>query len=226
MLQIAAFTSRFSIGSARFSFVDFSYDPLARLTNKHSQFKTFPQPCSNRTFSNCLSHNCPAKGWPDFAQGEELGLTYWTMLLAICASVDVSKYLDILTLDFFITLMRLPCWPEYKRILHQLLVLDILEAFIFMSMTFAAVIWDADDLFSVNTAYEPVSSFTMSPRSTTLPVFLILRHQLRILKWHRSINDAKWTFLPASTELHTITAWDLVSLNRSPLFCAWYILIQ
>ena len=28
--------------------------PLARLTNKHSQFKTFSQPCSNRTFSNCL----------------------------------------------------------------------------------------------------------------------------------------------------------------------------
>ena len=38
-----------------------------------------------------------------------------------------------------------------------------------MSMIYAAVIWDADDLSSVNTAYEPGSSFTMSPRSTTLP---------------------------------------------------------
>ena len=37
--------------------------PLARLTNKHSQFKTFSQPCSNRTFSNCLSHESPARGW-------------------------------------------------------------------------------------------------------------------------------------------------------------------
>ena len=27
-------------------------------------FKQFSQPCSNRTFSNCLSHNSPAKGWP------------------------------------------------------------------------------------------------------------------------------------------------------------------
>ena len=26
--------------------------------------KTFPQPCSNRTFSNCLTHNSPARGWP------------------------------------------------------------------------------------------------------------------------------------------------------------------
>ena len=39
-----------------------------------------------------------------------------------------------------------------------------------MSMTFAAVIWDADDLCSVNTTYAPESSFTMSPRSTTQPL--------------------------------------------------------
>ena len=38
--------------------------PSSRLTNKHSQFGTFSQPCSNRTFTNCLSHNSPAKGWP------------------------------------------------------------------------------------------------------------------------------------------------------------------
>ena len=34
----------------------------------------------------------------------------------------------------------------------------------------AAVICDADDPCSVNTAYDPESSFTMSPRSTTLPL--------------------------------------------------------
>ena len=38
---------------------------------------------------------------------EKLGLPYWTMIWAICASVDVSKYLDILTLEFIITLVRL-----------------------------------------------------------------------------------------------------------------------
>ena len=38
-----------------------------------------------------------------------------------------------------------------------------------MSMTFAAAI--CDDPCSLNTAYDPESSFTMSPCSTTLPLF-------------------------------------------------------
>ena len=45
------------------------------------------------------------------------------MILAICALADVSKYLDILTWEFWIILMHLPFWPEYNRILHLLLVL-------------------------------------------------------------------------------------------------------
>ena len=40
-----------------------------------------------------------------------------------------------------------------------------------MSMTFAAVICDAADPYSENTAYDPQPSFTMSPRSTTLPLY-------------------------------------------------------
>ena len=39
------------------------------------------------------------------------------------------------------------------------------------SITFAAFICDADEPCSVNTAYDPESSFTMSPRSTTLPLY-------------------------------------------------------
>ena len=38
-----------------------------------------------------------------------------------------------------------------------------------ISVTFAAAICDADDPCSVNTAYDPESSFTTSPRSTTRP---------------------------------------------------------
>ena len=37
---------------------------FSRCTNKHSQLETFSQPFFNRTFSNCLSHNSPAKRWP------------------------------------------------------------------------------------------------------------------------------------------------------------------
>ena len=40
-----------------------------------------------------------------------------------------------------------------------------------MSMTFSADIWDADDPSSVNTAYEPELSFTMSSRSGTRPLY-------------------------------------------------------
>ena len=39
-------------------------NPFSRWTKRHSQFGIFSQPCFNRTFSNCLSHNSPAKGWP------------------------------------------------------------------------------------------------------------------------------------------------------------------
>ena len=119
------------------------------------------------------------------------------MILAICASVDVSKYLDILTLDFLITLMRLPCWPEYKRILHQLLVLNILEAFILcpwlLRLSFKMLMIFFQWTLRTNQYHLLQSHLGVQP---CLCIFLILRHQLRILKWHRSINDAKWTFLP------------------------------
>ena len=63
----------------------------------------------------------------DVVQEERLDLPRWTMILAICALVDVSKYLGILTLEFSITLVHLPFWPASKWILHQLLDLNILE---------------------------------------------------------------------------------------------------
>ena len=45
-----------------------------------------------------------------------------------------------------------------------------------MSITFAAVMCDADDPSSVNTAYEPESFFTMSPSEyDSTFVFLISR---------------------------------------------------
>ena len=36
--------------------------PFFTLYEKHSQLETFSQPYFNRIFSNCLSHNSPAKG--------------------------------------------------------------------------------------------------------------------------------------------------------------------
>ena len=49
-------------------------NPFSRCTKKHSQWETFSQPYFNRNFSNCLSHNIPAKGWPyRFRSGETTG---------------------------------------------------------------------------------------------------------------------------------------------------------
>ena len=39
-------------------------NPFSRCTKRHSQFGVFSQPCFNKIFSTCLSHNSPAKGWP------------------------------------------------------------------------------------------------------------------------------------------------------------------
>ena len=144
----------------------------------------------------------------DFAQEEQLGLP---MVWAICASVHVSKCLDILTLEFSITSVHLPflAWvwadaasasgPAHPGRLK------------IMSMTFAAVICDAADPCSVNNAYDPEWSFTVSPRSTTLPwYFWYWGSNSKFLRWQMSINDAKWTFLP----------WFLAS-SITFFFCFW-----
>ena len=90
----------------------------------------------------------------DSVQEEQLGLPYWTMILAICVVVDESKCLDIPILEFSTTSVHLPfAHPSSLEI---------------MSMTFAAVVCDADDSCSVNPAYDPESSSTMSPRNTTV----------------------------------------------------------
>ena len=73
-----------------------------------------------------------------------------------------------------------------------------------MSMTFAAVICDADDPCSVNTAFAPESSYTMSTRNTTLPLYFRYRgSKPRILKVtkinRRRVSDFRqlpcWNFL-------------------------------
>ena len=65
--------STFHVGSIfcffQFSLMSSTYtdknNPLSRCTNKTFPIRNFfPILCLNRIFSNCLSHNGPAKGWP------------------------------------------------------------------------------------------------------------------------------------------------------------------
>ena len=54
-----------------------------------------------------------------------------------------------------------------------------------------------NDSCSVNTAYDPELSFTVSPRSTTRPLyFWRFASNSAFFKWHMSISEAKWTFAP------------------------------
>ena len=107
----------------------------------------------------------------DFVQEDRLGLPCWTMILAICVVVDVSRCLIILTLEFSIILEHLPfyTWVEADTASAACSAhpfnLDMI------SMTFAGVTCDADDPCSVDTACDPESSFTMSLRSTTRPLY-------------------------------------------------------
>ena len=76
--------------------------PFSWLTTKHSQFGTFSQPCSNRTSQIAVPTFVLRKDdRTDSAQEEQLGLPYWTLIWAFCVLVDVSRYLDILTLEIF-----------------------------------------------------------------------------------------------------------------------------
>ena len=84
--------------------------PLARFPNWNSQFKNF--------FTNRVPAELSRIAFPiivllkddrtDFARGERLGLPCWTLILAIWVLADVSKYLDILTLEASAILERPP----------------------------------------------------------------------------------------------------------------------
>ena len=66
-----------------------------------------------------------------------------------------------------------------------------------ISMILTAVICDADDPWSLNTAQEPESSFTRSHRSTTRPLdFWCSATNYAFFKWQTSISEAKWTVAP------------------------------
>ena len=107
--------------------------PFARLTNNHSQFGAFSQPCSTRTFWNCLSHNSPAKGWPHkFCSRGTIGSS---MLYHDFDHLCRGRRIQISgRFEFATILEHRPFWPGYKQILRPLLVLHILTVLIWYSI--------------------------------------------------------------------------------------------
>ena len=90
---------------------------------------------------------------------------------------------------------------------------------------FAAVIWDADELCSVKTARAPESSFTMSSSEHDSAFALMQLGVLtsHFLRWHMSINDAKWTFL-LSLSASRITSFFALHLVQLPSWCRFELL--
>ena len=124
MLVLTTLTSTFQIGSL-FCFFPSNLmsstctdknNPFSRCTKKHSQLETFSQPCCNRIFSKCLSHNSPAKRWP--YRFRSRGTTGSSILdhdwghLCRWRRIQMSGHSD---LGFLL--------PGFKQILGQVLVL-------------------------------------------------------------------------------------------------------
>ena len=97
-----------------------------------------------------------------------------------------------------------------------------------------AATWDADEPCSVKTALAPESSFTMTPLSTTLPLnFCNFGSTSAFLRWHVSINIAKWTFLFVSlcfqdnflltVDFFQSPCWDRLELFPFFIHCCFCI---
>ena len=97
-----------------------------------------------------------------------LGLQRLTMIWAICVVEDVSVHLD---LEFFATLERPPFFTWVSADTASAVCPAHPSNLAITSTICAAVFCETDDPCSVNTAYAPESSFTMSPRSTTRPLY-------------------------------------------------------
>ena len=178
-----------------------------------------------KTFSNCLSHNSPAKGWPykfrsrgttgssildhdfgDLCRGRRIQMSGHSDL-GIFNNFGASSIFTSVSAD-----TASAACPAHPGSLDMI------------SMTFAAVIWDADDPCSVNTAQDPESFFTMSPRTTTRPLyFLVLCLQFGILQMTDVHQWSKWTFAPFDLA-SSITSDLLLTLVRSHagIFSSFY----
>ena len=101
----------------------------------------------------------------DSAQEEQLDLQYWTMILTICVMVDESKRLHIPIWEFSVILVHPPFLLGFSR-----------YCVCCLSIATGQSGNDTHDLggCSVNTAQDPESSFTISPRSTTRPLYFLV----------------------------------------------------
>ena len=157
--------------------------PLARLTYKHSQLKTFPNRVLTTLSQIAFLMRVPARGWTYrfLARGTtgSSTLDHESGHLCFGRRIQISGRSDfgIFAEDGASSILT---WVS-ADILHVLPVLRIQVVVKSCPWHLRPSFWDADDPCSVNTAHEPESSFTMSPRSTTPPSYVWhWKFQLRI----------------------------------------------
>ena len=138
---------------------------------RHCQFGTFSNLGPNGTSSNCLSHERPASGCPYKFRSRRT--TESSMSAQDSGHPCRGRRIHKSGLSDFGFLSNLGASSSFTCVYT-----DTASAacpsqsgnLAITSISFAAVIWDADEPCSEKTAWAPESSFTMSPRSTTLPV--------------------------------------------------------
>ena len=141
----------------------------------------FFHPCPVELFEECFTPVIRQLVWPYRfrSRGTTGSSDVGPCFGPFCVVVDVSRCLDTLT------------WVQAGTA-------SAVCGLTITPITFAAVICDADGPCLVNAAYEPESTFTMPPRSTTRPLYFgNIGSNSEFLRWHMSFSVAKWTLLPS-----------------------------
>ena len=132
------------------------------MNKQTSQFGTSSHPSSNQTSLNCLSHNNPADGWP--CECRSRGTTWSSMLAQDFGLLCRGRRVHITGHSDWGMLSNLGASSNFAWVFA-----DTASAacpsqsgnLAITVITFAAVIWDADEPCSAKTAQAPSWSFTM-----------------------------------------------------------------
>ena len=170
--------------------------PCFRCTNRHFQFGTSSYPSRSRTF---FKSSFPQQSdHTDFVQDEPQDLRCLTKISATCVVEDVSKYLDIPTLEFWAIWEHPPSLPERMLIRRQLsiTVRQSCKDIHYICCCHLRRRWA---LFSKDCMGSRVVSHNVTSEHDTsfalLECFVLAPH---FLWWQMSINVAKWTVLRSS----------------------------
>ena len=173
-------------------------NPFWRCTKRHSQFGTFSHTCFNRIFSNCLSHNSPAKGWPKrFRSRRTTGssiLYHDFGHLCFGRRIQMSGHSDFGIFNNFVSIFHF--YLGISRYCVCCLSIATLQSGYDIHDFCCRHLWRWWSLLAKYCIRSWII-FHNSPRSTTLPLyFWYWGSNSKFLRWQMSINDAKWTFLP------------------------------